>query len=402
MRLINHLDPHQLRLGYLNCLVLIAGRQLDTFQGLGDRLARFIFRDIQEDDQCWARFLELTDPDALSRIKIASNPKAEAVRELFRMPPDRTKSYPLHMLWLAQRHLAPHLGLVTAKDIPHLLDLTRAFDFLTTGYALSEKGVLLQNYLNQVAPGIRDGAPEDNPFDFGQRRTLRLFYLYSLLSVDVLTPFLLEQFAMTPKGDTKNAPRLISRAAQSLLEVVEGSSDITGIDDVRNCRTLAERLTAKSVAKNQSQPRYHHLFELGLLKRLRLASERGAVPYAADDAGLLAAEVLQPLRNDPQNQQELIDRNFFNWASRIFNIPADKCTDDRRQLLYFARGYPFLQREIGFTPGAQSQLWVASSRSKMAGSSRLPTCSNCCNGWQRALGGRILNIQGDRDWIRNS
>ena len=45
MRLITNLDPHQLRLGYLNCLVLVAGRQLDTFQGLGDRLAGFISRD---------------------------------------------------------------------------------------------------------------------------------------------------------------------------------------------------------------------------------------------------------------------------------------------------------------------------------------------------------------------
>src|SRR3954471_6162346 len=103
MRLITNLDPHQLRLGYLNCLVLVAGRQLDTFQGLGDRLASFISREIHEDDPRWPRFIELADADILGRIKIASNPKAEAVRELFRMAPETTKSYPLHMLWLTQR-----------------------------------------------------------------------------------------------------------------------------------------------------------------------------------------------------------------------------------------------------------------------------------------------------------
>jgi hypothetical protein len=349
MRLITNLDPHQLRLGYLNCLVLVAGRQLDTFQGLGDRFASFIFREIHEDDPLWPQFIALADPDVLGRIKIASNPKAEAVRELFRMAPEATRSYPLHMLWLTQCRLAPHLGMVSTKDVPHILELARAFDLLTTGYALSEKGVLLQNYLNQVAPGIQNGSPEENPFDFTPRSTIRNFYLYTLLSVDVLTPFLLAQFATTPEGDPKNAPKLISRAAQRLFEFVEGSSDITSIGDVRTCRTLAERLSAKGVAKNQAQPRYHHLFELGLLRRL--STERGAVPYATCEAGLRATDVLQPLRENPQGQQDLIDRNFFRWASQIYDIPAQTCSDDRRQLLYFARGFPFLQREIGFTPG---------------------------------------------------
>jgi hypothetical protein len=349
MRLITHLDPHQLRLGYLNCLAMIAGRQLDTFQGLTDRLTRFLFREIGEDDPRWARFMDLADPEALGRIKLASDPKAEAVRELFRMAPQRAPSYPLHLLWLTQSRVAPHLGLISTKHVPHILEHARAFDLLTTGYALSEKGVLLQNYLNHIAPGLRDGSPDDNPFDFGASQALRLFYLYTLLSVDVLTPFLLEQFAMTPEGDSRNAPRLIGRAAQALFHVVEGSSDITSIDDVRTCRSLADRLSAKGVAKNQSQPRYHHLFELGLLERL--PSERGAVPYAVCSAGLNAARVFQPLRDDPQGHQDLIDRNFFGWASQIYDLPARACTDDRRRLLYFARGYPFLQREIGFTPG---------------------------------------------------
>ena len=32
-------------------------------------------------------------------------------------------------------------------------------------------------------------------------------------------------------------------------------------------------------------------------------------------------------------------------------VPHGACEDDRRRLLYFARGFEFLQREIGFTPG---------------------------------------------------
>lgn len=349
MRVITHLDPHQLRLGYLNCLALIAGRQLDTFQGLSDRLTKFLFREIGEDDPRWPRFMELADREALGRIKLASDPKADAVRELFRMAPEETASFPLHLLWLTQQRVAPPLGLVSTKHVPHILEHARAFDLLTTGYALSEKGVLLQNYLHHIAPGIREGNPEDNPFDLGATQALRLLYLYTLLSVDILTPFLLEQFARTPEGDTKNSPRLIGRAANSLFEMVESISDITSIDDVRTCRSLADRLSSKGVAKNQSQPRYHHLFELGLLQRL--PTERGAVPYSVCDAGLNAAHVLKPLREDPQGHQDLIDQHFFAWASKIYNLSARPCDDDRRRLLYFARGYPFLQREIGFTPG---------------------------------------------------
>ena len=41
MKLITHIEPTQLRLGYLCCLSLVAGRQLDTRQGLAtDRLCR--------------------------------------------------------------------------------------------------------------------------------------------------------------------------------------------------------------------------------------------------------------------------------------------------------------------------------------------------------------------------
>jgi hypothetical protein len=57
------------------------------------------------------------------------------------------------------------------------------------------------------------------------------------------------------------------------------------------------------------------------------------------------------LRNHPEDQQELLDRHFFAWAAEIYGIPAKRCEPDVRQLFYFTKGYPFLEREIGFTPG---------------------------------------------------
>ena len=50
MKLITHIEPTQLRLGYLCCLSLVAGRQLDTRQGLMDRLCRFVFQTVDASD----------------------------------------------------------------------------------------------------------------------------------------------------------------------------------------------------------------------------------------------------------------------------------------------------------------------------------------------------------------
>ncbi len=349
MRLITHLDPSQLRLGYLNCLVLVAGRHLDTRQGLVDRLSRLVFTPVQSDDPRWPRFREEIDAAALEELRPPVDERTATLHELFRIAPDLSPSYPLHSLWLAHRSLAPHLGLLTEKNVERIIDMGRSFDFLTTGYALSEKGVFLQQMLAKVCPRARDGDPAGNPFALTCRPALRLFYLYSLLAVDALTPYLLQAFADEQVGDTSNAPRLLARAADQLVATVESRSDIGTVETVRECRQYAERMGKRGVSKNQAQPRYYHLYELGLLDRGPSGQPR--VPYTLTPAGCRAAAALAPLRNHPENQQELLDCHFFAWAAEIYGIAAKRCESDIRQLFYFTRGYPFLEREIGFTPG---------------------------------------------------
>lgn len=352
MKLITHVDPSQLRLGYLSCLALVAGRHLDTRQGLVERLCRFVFRSIDRSDNRWSRFIELADVAELERLKPPSDEKTAALRDLFRVATADVPTYPLHVLWLAQRHLPTHLGLLAYKNAERILEMGRSFEVLTTGYALSEKGVFLHNFLRQSYPGIEEGAPEANPFDVVGRPALHFFYLYALLSVDVLTPFILSEFAATVAGDTPNAPTFVQPAAASLVSAVEKNMDITNVDSIRESRTLLERLQRKGVAKNQAQPRYHHLFELRLLDRVEHEGEgRRVIPYVANDACRRAHDVLAPLRDSPENQQDLLDKHFFRWTADIFNVPAHVCNSDVRRLLYFARGYDYMQREIGFTPG---------------------------------------------------
>jgi len=352
MKLITHLDPSQLRLGYLGCLSLVGGRQLDTRQGLVDRLCRFLFATIEDRDARWKRFLDRADPDELDRITSTVDEKLAALQDIFRLQSPQTRSYPLQALWLAQRTLSSHLGVLAMKNAEHILEMGRSFELLTTGYALSEKGVFLQNFLLYTLPGVLDGEPEANPFDVRARPALQLFLLYALLSVDVLTPHLVHEFAREPAGDLPNAPKLIWQAAACLLEILEGQSDITNAEAIRDCRTYAERVHARGAAKNQAQPRYHHLFELQLLDRVETdIAGRRAVPSRANQACRIADEVLKPLREDPYNQADLLDQHFFRWSSAIYERPGRRCTDDRQRLLYFARGFHFLQREIGFTPG---------------------------------------------------
>jgi len=352
MRLITHLDPSQLRLGYLSCLTLVAGRQLDTRQGLLDRLSGFLFQVIDAKDPRWPIFMEEVDRTELDRIKPPTDEKMTALHELFRVAVPDTPAYPLHILWLAQSGLPSHLGLLAVKNTERILDMGRSFDILTTGYALSEKGVFLQNFLLQSSPGIEKGGPETNPFDVGSRLALQLFFLYVLLSVDILTPFLVQEFAACSGGDLPNAPKLLTHAAERLIEAVDQSADITNIEALREARTYFERLRRKGVARNQAQPRYHHLFELQFLSRVEREVEgRRIVPYVPNSACQRAAGVLAPLRDHPDDQQNLLDKHFFTWAAEIFGRPARKCDGDVRMLLYFARGFSYLQREIGFTPG---------------------------------------------------
>src|SRR5207248_2325370 len=85
MKLITHVDPSQLRLGYLSCLALVAGRQLDTKQGLVDRLTRFVFQTVDAEDPRWPSFMEGADRDELKRLKPEEDEKTVALRELFRI-----------------------------------------------------------------------------------------------------------------------------------------------------------------------------------------------------------------------------------------------------------------------------------------------------------------------------
>jgi hypothetical protein len=352
MKLITHVDPSQLRLGYLSCLALVAGRQLDTRQGLVDRLTRFLFQMIDTKDPRWQLFMERADPNQIDRLKPPEDEKTIALHELFRMAKPDTVAYPLHILWLAQRQLPSHLGLVSLKNVEHILEMGRSFEIITAGFALTEKGVFLQNFLRSARPGIETGNPDTNPFDVKSRLALSLFFLYTLLSVDVLTPFLIHEFANCPHGDLPNSPKLLQHAAMGLVGRVEHSTDITNLDALRQARTYFERLQGKGVAKNQAQPRYHHLFEILLLDRVeRDIDGRRIVPYLPTDACRRAAHLLSPLREQPDEYQNLLDQWFFRWAAEIFARPARPSDNERRRLLYFARGYEYLQREIGFTPG---------------------------------------------------
>lgn len=352
MKLITHLDPSQSRLGYLSCLALVAGRQLDTRQGLVNRFCRFIFEPIDSHDSRWPEFMELADESELERLKPQVDEKLAELSELFRVKSDIGPSYTLHSLWLAQRRLASHVGHLAKKDAERILEMARSFEVLTTGYALSEKGVFLQNFVTHVFPGAVDGSPRCNPFIVTERLGLQLFFLYALLSVDILTPFLVQAFAAAPDGDLLIDPKLLGPAAEALVAAVERITDVSTIEAIRESRSFAERTATKSVARNQARPRYHHLFELQLLDRVEPETTgHRTVPYIANDACRRAAKALSSLQERPDEQQDLIDRQFFSWSATIFNHKAQPCTDDTLRLLYFARGFEHLQREIGFTPG---------------------------------------------------
>ena len=153
MKLITHIEPSQLRLGYLCCLALVAGRHLDTRQGLVDRLKKFVFQEVDSSDPRWSVFMRAVDPEELENLKAPVNEKRAELNELFRIKDSSVESYQLQALWLAQRELPSHVGLLTEKNTIRLMDMGKSFEILTDGYALSEKGVFLQSYLEKTFSG---------------------------------------------------------------------------------------------------------------------------------------------------------------------------------------------------------------------------------------------------------
>ncbi len=366
MRILTSLNKDQMRLGYLNCLVLVAGRQLDSHSGLLRRFQEFILRKITPDDPEYQMHMLL--------IGQKHDHKTESI-------------YFLHELWLQHNVVADATGTIAPKSCHQILKMGRNMGLIGPTYALTELGVLLRGLLLSMSQDFLDGRPDPNPFHLWKRPSLALTLLYSLLNADVVLPFLVELYAeehnaskhqsVSRRETTNQQATVVGKRSDdfqrsskakvrehqvmylipALDRLIDSLSKDLPIDHtllLQEIRKFRLRVENYERLKNHFYPRRQHLIDLGLLKRVEgstKGSTRGEHLFTPTLATERASRVWRDLRETPLRQQSLIERNFFRWSAEVYGFSHQIAENDLKQLDYFARGFQLVRREIGFTPG---------------------------------------------------
>lgn len=392
MRILAELDERQVRLGYVNCVVLVAGRQLDTRTALRRRFDEFVFRKVQEGSAEEAKFLAQIDEEGRRTLE-AQDRQRSRKRGGSKAPPDpvavlRRESskgrcrYVSH-LWLLQRCMPSHLGPLAPERSEVFIEHAKHLGLLAETYALTESGHVLKRLLLQRDPTLRDGFPTPNPLHVGQRLAVRTLYVWALLENDAVTPFLLREFAARRQND----PELLVAAVDGLVEsfarharvdsamemktlreyrdrVAKGTRASAGVPrggsggskratNQGGLREYLERAASKGgfkIHRHHVRPRLEHYVDVGLLGRRRDGQASETV-YRPTPETQRAVQAWGPLIENPKGAKRFLDGQFFAATAHALGLDGTgECTVEER-LLYFARAYELVSRQIGFTPG---------------------------------------------------
>ncbi|TAH35207.1 MAG: hypothetical protein EYC70_13290 [Planctomycetota bacterium] len=388
MRLLEELDERQVRLGYVNCVVLTAGRQLDTRTALRRRFDGFVFRRVYEDAAEAAEFLAYIDDEgrqALSRQdhqrqreRGGSKNSRDPIAVLRPDQPRGGFRYVSH-LWLLQRCMPSHLGPLAPDRSEVFLEHARHLGLLAETYALTETGYILKQLLLQHDPALLEGRASSNPLHVGRRLAVRALYMWALLENDAVTPFLLREFLSRRQND----PELLAAATKKLIDGFGRGARIDSALEMKALHAYHERVAKGASAAKTDQcppsrsarrgllafiergataqpgfkihrhhvrPRLEHYVDIGLLGRRRDARASETVYEPLPDTRR-AVEVWAPLLEDPKTIRRFLDSRFFEAAARVFNVGQARPCTRWESLLYFARAFELVYREIGFTPG---------------------------------------------------
>ncbi len=391
MRFLAELDERQVRLGYVNCVVLTAGRQLDTRMALRRRFDNLVFRRVSEGSSEYETFLAFIDEEGKEALKKqdqqrgrehgGSRGSRDALALLRRDEPKGRFLYVSH-LWLLQRCMPSHLGPLAPARSEVFLEHTKHLGLLAETYALTETGHVLKQLLLQHDTRLLDGHATPNPLFVGSRTAVRALYLWALLESDAVTPFLLREFAARRQND----PELLGAAVAQLIESfgrgarVDSALEVralrayharvakgaTGVSGTRSSVSGSARRASSSlldfmeraasakpgfkVHRHHSRPRLEHYVDVGILGRRRDAHASETVYFPMPETHR-AVEAWSPLLNDPKTTGRFLDGKFFQATAHVLGLEgATPCTQ-WESLLYFARAFEIVGREIGFTPG---------------------------------------------------
>src|ERR1041385_2058745 len=290
MRFINYLNLHRCRLGYVNCVLLIADMQLDSSQSLRRRLDQRLFDNVvYRDSPLFGEFSQLVDDSAMREIgkraarrglRKSKRPRQGVIEgQVFDSLTNRDNDevdrflkevYSPSDLWLFQRTMRSHLGVVIREYSGEPIELAKDLGFLSDGYALTEFGNIGSLLLSDRLTAFRQPLPEPNPLDIYEDVRLRLLYLYALLRTDIVFAYLLESLS---RG--LNTHEVLRASLERLLGELEENTRLDEISQFKGLLELKNRIKKVPVEKTQRVPRLEFCVDLGLLERVEAAKTEG-------------------------------------------------------------------------------------------------------------------------------
>ncbi len=350
------LDPHHARLGYLGALSAVSVRGLDNYESLVARFRDLLFERFYPDEDRFATAMETVPPSLRKELnaRMTRDPDEDPAA-ILAPADDQTGWLTRSEFWLFDSRLPSHVGYLASKHAGRTVDLARWTGVLLPTLELSESGFLLQ-YL--VTGGLNSWKRDTNLLVARSRPGAALLYLRLLLQAEILFPCLICEFADRQTSSAALSVRgeagLLRGAVLRLMNAIGEPADPEDILAFRELRDFNDAiLKSGSTEDNYLRPRLEMLVDLGLVtRRTGGAKERlGRFHWGLPDCAVALAASWHELAAQPQRIDEFLERDFIRTAAPALGIPVRAPSGDAEALMWFAKAYTEVRREIGFTPG---------------------------------------------------
>lgn len=350
MQLLTYVNQYMLRLGFVNCVCAVAQRELDSLAGLHRRFDELVFRRVYDDEPEFMELLSEIDSVAHESLQKLPTRRKDVASPLIASDRERKGRswYYTGEMWVAMKGIPSHVGYPNKPHSEEYIKLARFLGLILNNYALSETGYIIhwrmtggEALKGWIKPGV-------NPLAVSSDETIRLCLLYSLVSHDILVPFVLSRLS---EDDPPAMTDILRLAVEELLSALQADAGVQDILVVKEARKFHERLSSQPVRRNQLRPRVEHYVDLGLLSRKHgvddepfEAGYNSCVPYDT------CRRAFDGLLHRPLSQERWMDTEFFRAAGLLYDKRLRE-PSEVEVLRYFVRAFPAVKRGIGFTPG---------------------------------------------------
>ena len=350
--ILTSLDPHHARIGYLGALSTVSVRGLDTTEALRSRLHDLLFERIYPQDARFdilrSRLTSQRWKELQKRLERSADVDPSAI--LSDAPKGDGWAY-LSEFWLYDSRMPSALGPLSVDKLDRAIDLARWTGVLLATGELSEAGFLLQQLILETA--AKDGEGDFNLLLAQARPALPLMYLRLILSAEMLFPFLICEMVRRQSAalqmSTRGEHGLLRGAVGGMLKAIgepEDPSDMLAVRDVADFEKAI--LATESTEENYLRPRLEILVDLGLVGRKQPTGKSRA------DFMWIATETTERLATEwagLEDIREYLDVSFFSSMARVYAHEMAKIASREEVLLWFARAFARIGRDVGFTPG---------------------------------------------------